>query len=52
MGGFKYIVNKKQTGNSQRPKGMEEDWIGSQGPEWPVVLKKKNAWNYLDENEI
>jgi len=54
MGEFKYTVNKKQTGNSQRPKGMEEYWTGSQGPEWPVVLvlKKKNAWNYLDENEI
>ena len=51
MGGFIYTVNKKQRGNGQRPKGMEEDWTGSQGPEWPVALEK-NEWNYLDENEI
>ena len=40
MGGFKYTVNKKQTGNGQRLKGMEEDRTGSQGPEWPVALGK------------
>ena len=50
MGGFKYTVNKKgrQWPETER---NEEDWTGSQGPEWPVALKR-SAWNYLDENEI
>jgi len=35
--------NQKQVGNGQRLSGMEEDCMGSQGPEWTVVLKKKES---------
>ena len=35
--------NKKQVGNGQRLSGMEEDYMGSQGPEWTVVHKKESS---------
>jgi hypothetical protein len=35
--------NKEQVGNGQRLSGMGEDCMGSQGPKWTVVLKKKES---------
>jgi hypothetical protein len=33
------LGNKKRARNGQRPSGMEEDCIGSQGPQSTVVLE-------------
>jgi len=41
-------IKEKQTGNGERPSGMGEDCIGSQGPQRTVTLlekkRRKNAW--------
>ena len=47
--GFKCSGNKKkQIGNGQRPSGMGEDCVGSQGPQRTLTLeekkRQKNAW--------
>jgi hypothetical protein len=33
----------KQSGNGQRPSGMEEDCNGSQGPQLTVALERENS---------
>jgi hypothetical protein len=35
------VIKKKQTGNGQRPSGMGEDCVGSQGPKRTVTLEEK-----------
>ena len=38
-------MSKKQTDNGQSAAGMEEDFVGNEGPEWPVALEKMKTEN-------
>jgi len=40
---------KKQVGNGQRSSRMEENFIGSQGQQWNVVLEKEEEENDLNQ---
>ena len=50
--GFKHNGNKKQAGGDTRPSGMEDDFIGSQGPKRTLVLEEEEEEEVEEEEEM